>query len=131
MRRLKQATRKTIGEAAARLAPEGLLVKEWMALRLLDDAGICCIGDVARGTGQESGAATRLVDSLEHKGLVRRDRSVNDRRSVSLRITDHGRTALETAQLRLEGFWDDIDTRLSAREQRELLGLMERLMAKY
>ncbi len=43
-----------------------------------------------------SGAITNRVDRLENKGLVERVRSSQDRRSVDVRLTDHGRTTVDT-----------------------------------
>jgi DNA-binding MarR family transcriptional regulator len=43
-----------------------------------------------------SGAITNRVDRLEHKGLVERVRSSQDRRSVEVRLTDHGRATVDT-----------------------------------
>jgi DNA-binding MarR family transcriptional regulator len=37
---------------------------------------------------------TRWVDRLEEKGLIRRERSKDDRRFVSLRVTSAGRAVL-------------------------------------
>jgi DNA-binding MarR family transcriptional regulator len=43
-----------------------------------------------------SGAITNRVDRLENKGLVERIRNSQDRRSVDVRLTDHGRTTVDT-----------------------------------
>jgi DNA-binding MarR family transcriptional regulator len=43
-----------------------------------------------------SGAITNRVDRLEAKGLVERVRSSADRRSVDVRLTDHGRATVDT-----------------------------------
>jgi DNA-binding MarR family transcriptional regulator len=43
-----------------------------------------------------SGAITNRVDRLETKGLVERVRSNQDRRSVDVRLTDHGRKTVDT-----------------------------------
>jgi DNA-binding MarR family transcriptional regulator len=41
---------------------------------------------------------TRVVDRLEDAGLVRRIRPENDRRSILVVLTDHGRNTLEQAR---------------------------------
>jgi DNA-binding MarR family transcriptional regulator len=42
----------------------------------------------------DTGAMTRIVDRLEGKGLVRRERSREDRRAVVLRLAPSGRAQL-------------------------------------
>jgi DNA-binding MarR family transcriptional regulator len=42
----------------------------------------------------DTGAMTRILDRLEHKGLVRRERCREDRRVVFLRMTPNGRAQL-------------------------------------
>lgn len=45
--------------------------------------------------GYDMGALTRVVDSLERGGLVRRERSRQDRRAVEITITPQGRRIVE------------------------------------
>ena len=42
----------------------------------------------------DSGALTRLIDQLEARALVQRERSREDRREVQLRLTDAGRETI-------------------------------------
>jgi DNA-binding MarR family transcriptional regulator len=50
---------------------------------------------VAKRLGIERARLVHLLDSLEHRKLVRRARSRSDRRSHALHLTAHGRTSLE------------------------------------
>jgi DNA-binding MarR family transcriptional regulator len=50
--------------------------------------------DLCRFIHYDTGAMTRILDRLEHKGLVRRERCREDRRVVFLRITASGRVQL-------------------------------------
>jgi DNA-binding MarR family transcriptional regulator len=43
----------------------------------------------------DSGALTRVLDQLETRELIRRERSREDRRSIRLRLTERGRGVLE------------------------------------
>jgi len=49
--------------------------------------------DLCKGISYDAGAMTRMLDRLESKGLIRRNRSVHDRRLVHLELTDEGRAA--------------------------------------
>ncbi|WAJ36177.1 MarR family transcriptional regulator [Pseudomonas sp. GOM7] len=46
--------------------------------------------DLVRLLNLDSGAMTRMLDRLEHKGLLTRERSQADRRQVHLRLTEAG-----------------------------------------
>ncbi|WP_233239006.1 MarR family winged helix-turn-helix transcriptional regulator [Bordetella sp. LUAb4] len=45
----------------------------------------------------DSGSMTRMLDKLETKGLIARQRSVEDRRVVNLLITEHGEQVMQQA----------------------------------
>ena len=48
---------------------------------------------LCKGISYDAGAMTRMVDRLESKGLIRRERCPKDRRLVYLELTDEGRAA--------------------------------------
>jgi DNA-binding MarR family transcriptional regulator len=52
-------------------------------------------GDLMKGTGLTSGAVTGVVDRLERKGFVVRQRDSADRRKVLLKATDRVQTEAE------------------------------------
>jgi DNA-binding MarR family transcriptional regulator len=74
-----------------RLAEHGLTAAQWVPLWLLATGR----GDSAQAltcaAGTDAGAMTRLLDRLEAKGLIERERSRADRRVVQLHLTDAGR----------------------------------------
>ncbi|WP_291605368.1 MarR family transcriptional regulator [Bradyrhizobium sp.] len=50
---------------------------------------------VAKRLGIERARLVHLLDSLEHRKLVKRVQSVSDRRSHALHLTSHGQTSLQ------------------------------------
>lgn len=48
--------------------------------------------DLCKSISYDAGAMTRMIDRLESKGLIRRERCPNDRRLVYLELTDAGRS---------------------------------------
>jgi len=48
---------------------------------------------LCKGISYDAGAMTRMIDRLESKGLIRRERCPNDRRLVYLELTEEGRAA--------------------------------------
>jgi DNA-binding MarR family transcriptional regulator len=74
--------------------------------------------ELGRLLGLTSGAATGLVDRLEHAGWVRRDRHPDDRRRQTLTPTSHAR---ETLLSQLQPLAEDIHraaANLSANQRR-------------
>src|SRR5512147_3192394 len=74
------------------LKPFGLTLTQYNMLRILRGAGlegVTCSQATERMLTPDPDI-TRLLDRMESNGLIRRDRSKEDRRVVITRITDHG-----------------------------------------
>ncbi len=68
---------------------------------------------------------TRLVDRLEHQGLVERDRSESDRRLSITRISTKGLDLLEQLTPELEDFQRRFSAKVSRQDCRELSRICE------
>jgi DNA-binding MarR family transcriptional regulator len=69
----------------------------------------------------------RLIDELEEKGLVRRGKSTEDRRSYMLQLTEKGQgVALELIAL-TKAHQDRICTSLAPAERKELTRLLQKI----
>ena len=83
--------------------------------------------DLCKGISYDAGAMTRMLDRLESKGLIRRNRSAQDRRLMHLELTEEGRAAyprmreisMAVANRFLHGF-----TKAEARQLESLLARM-------
>jgi DNA-binding MarR family transcriptional regulator len=64
------------------------------ALSVVVRAGPITIGDLAAAESVRPPTMTRLVDGLEHDGLVTREPHPDDRRSVRVRVTSKGKRVL-------------------------------------
>ena len=73
---------------AARL---GLHPTDMHAGEVLDRIGPMTIGDLARAVGVSPGAATALIDRLEHAGMARRVPDAANRRRILVEPTPDGR----------------------------------------
>jgi DNA-binding MarR family transcriptional regulator len=84
-----------IHECADRIfANHDISFMQWLALVKLKDGLAETASDLCRGLSHDNGAITRMVDQLESRGYVERQRSVQDRRVVKLQVTDAGRAKL-------------------------------------
>jgi len=75
--------------------PPGLTITHYAALATVADRAEMAIGELAEIEHLPSSAATRLADSLERAGFVRRRPNPSDRRGVNLTITPEGRRVVE------------------------------------
>lgn len=99
----------------------------FMVLMLLRDGVAETPGDLAALIGITSGAMTRLLDHLEHKGLVARERGRRDRRSVGIGLTESGAGAADALLPRLVGLWNGVLADFEPGEYRLLVLLLEKL----
>ena len=71
----------------ARTGAFGITGMQFAALKHLGEGAASSAADLCRFMQYDTGAMTRILDRLEAKGLVRRERSREDRRTVVLRLT--------------------------------------------
>ena len=83
---------------ARKLAREtGLTTAQLLVLKAIEETGESTPKAVASETGVSQATATALIDKLEKKGFVHRQRSDQDRRQVRVQITQSGRQTLADA----------------------------------
>lgn len=78
----------------AELARFGLSGMQFAVLKHLSEGTAQTAADLCRLMFHDTGAMTRILDRLEQKGLVRRERCREDRRVVFLRVAANGRALL-------------------------------------
>jgi DNA-binding MarR family transcriptional regulator len=76
----------------------------------------------------DMGALTRVVDELERRGLVRRERSRRDRRAVELAITTAGCREAESGKRVIVELLNELAEHYSVSELNALVGLLQRMM---
>lgn len=102
------------------LEPEGVTLQQYNVLRILRGAGSDGLPtlSVAERMIERTPGVTRLIDRMERKGWVCRERCTEDRRRVWCRITDEGLALLE----RFDGPVDAVDDILAGALDTEELG---------
>ncbi len=78
----------------AELERFGLNSTQFAVLKHLGEGAARTAADLCRLNRYDTGAMTRILDRLEEKGLVRRERGREDRRVVFLRLAPQGRSLL-------------------------------------
>jgi DNA-binding MarR family transcriptional regulator len=116
------------------LADFGLDYAEYKLLGLLTREGEVyrsSPGKLARVMELSSGAMTNRLDRLEEADLIRRLPDSEDRRSVVVELTDHGRETIQKAigvQAQKEAL---IAAALDPSEKEQLNGLLRKLMLEF
>ena len=106
---------------ATLVEPEGLTPQQYNVLRILRGAGERGLPtlEIAERMIEQTPGITRLIDRLETKKLVLRERCATDRRQVFCRISGDGLAML-----------DRLDTPLAVRERETLASLDEHELAQ-
>nr|WP_294524216.1 MarR family winged helix-turn-helix transcriptional regulator [uncultured Rhodopila sp.] len=107
----------------------GLTGPQWVMLMRIAHGMGSTAAELCRTIGYDSGSMTRMLDRLVDQGLIRRDRSDEDRRIIHLSLTEAGEAlrprlspvAVEVLNQHLRGF--------TAEEAATLTNLLQRLLA--
>lgn len=107
----------------------GITIQQYNVLRILRgarDSGLPTLEIGVRMIEQTPGI-TRLLDRLEEKALVRRERCPADRRQVLCWITESGLHLLQRLDGPMKTAEEEISARLTEREVTQLLRSLEKL----
>ena len=126
---MKRVLSSILSQADERLASLDLTHAQWLPLFKLAMKHCDTIAVLSRELELDPGAMTRSLDRLEAKGLVRRERSTEDRRVIHLVLTEEGKKVArkvppvmaEVLNNHLRGFSED--------EWKQLLALLARMVA--
>jgi DNA-binding MarR family transcriptional regulator len=99
---LAQAVRRARG-ANGRGPEGGLTLSQYGLLEGLGNRRAARVQELAAVAGISASTATRILDALERRGIVRRTRSDEDRRAVSVSLTAYGEELLRAEQDWLRG----------------------------
>jgi DNA-binding MarR family transcriptional regulator len=88
-------------------------------------------GEIADALGYDRGQLVGLLDELEDKGLVERERDKQDRRRQIVRMTPAGRKALGRARALAVQLDDEFLAPLDEREREQLHKLLLRLAGEH
>lgn len=108
------------------LVDHGVTAAQFKVVLLISQSRASTPADLVRLLNLDSGAMTRMLDRLEQKGLLRRERSNEDRRQVRLTLTEAG----EAFGVRVPQIAADATNELTGCLTRSELDELQRLMKK-
>jgi DNA-binding MarR family transcriptional regulator len=111
---------------AALVEPEGVTTQQYNVLRILRGAGRAGLPTltIADRLLEQTPGVTRLLDRLEAKGLIRRERCAEDRRQVLCFLTPGGRDLLARLDEPVRRSDRGVGAGLSQRQRDTLLELL-------
>ncbi|ATG73004.1 MarR family transcriptional regulator [Zobellella denitrificans] len=105
----------------------GLTGPQLLLMQAINEHGDITMRKLAQATNMSQATATTIIDRLEQKQLVRRERSQTDKRKVHAVLTDEGRAKLKTAPRPLQESFIQQFQALEAWEQNLLLSSVQRI----
>lgn len=110
------------------LGPHGVTLQQFNVLRILRGAGPQGLPTLEIGARmvERTPGVTRLIDRLERKKLVRRERGTRDRRVVYCLLTDEGRATLDALDSVVENADVTAFESLDEAELEQLIGMLDR-----
>jgi DNA-binding MarR family transcriptional regulator len=122
--------RRTIVEAIDRkLAPLDISHAQWIVVMLLGDGAAFTAAELCKTLIYDPGAMTRLLDRLEKKGVLRRVRAKDDRRTARLELTAEGKRLYPRILEALVGVFNHLLHGFSKSDARQLEDLLKRMVA--
>ncbi|TBU71593.1 MarR family transcriptional regulator [Pseudomonas daroniae] len=110
------------------LVEHGITAAQFKVVLLISQKLASTPADLVRLLNLDSGAMTRMLDRLEQKALIIRERSSEDRRQVCLTLTDSGRAlGLLVPQIAADAI-NDLTGCLSRPELDELQRLLKKIL---
>ncbi|MGH2885393.1 MAG: MarR family winged helix-turn-helix transcriptional regulator, partial [Solirubrobacteraceae bacterium] len=115
-----------VGEALAR---EGARRQHFAVLTSLAEQGAASQADLGRRLWIDRSDLHALLGEMERDGLVARVRDAQDRRRNVVTLTPAGRAALARLDERVDSAQRSLLEPLSAKQQRELIRLLDRVVS--
>jgi DNA-binding MarR family transcriptional regulator len=113
---------------ATRLKKHGITPEQYNVLRILRGShpSKIMLAEITGRMIDKNSNATRLVEKLRQKGLVKREPCESNRRQVDISITDKGITLMKSVDAE-EGQWIDTLKNITKSEAVELNRLLDKL----
>lgn len=105
----------------------GLTAPQLFVLQEISAHDGVMVKDIASNINLSSATVTNILDRLEVRELVIRERSTVDKRKVGLHLTELGTKALENAPKPLQEHFIDRFEKLEEWEQTQLVATMQRI----
>jgi MarR family 2-MHQ and catechol resistance regulon transcriptional repressor len=125
--KLRRATESVSARLSASFSGEGLTESQFGVLEVLHHLGSLCQADLGKKILRSGGNMTMVIDNLERRGLVTRQRDPQDRRYSTVSLTAEGQKLIDRIfPAHVDAVVDEFG-RLTTAEQEELARLCRKL----
>lgn len=111
-------------------ASEGVTFQQWVVLMHLRDGMATTTAGLCAEIRHDSGAMTRLIDQLEERGFIERQRQAADRRIVDLALTPAGRKMVESLIPLATDTLNSVLTDFTKVEVQQMQGLLRKIISR-
>ena len=125
--KLMRSAESMMSRSSTTLAAAGLTTSQFGVLEALYHLGPLCQKDLARKILKSTGNMTLVIDNLEKRSLVKRERDDSDRRYYRIHLTEKGDAMMSTLFPRHAALINDEMSCLTDREKVELSRLCKKL----
>ncbi|MDD2852959.1 MAG: MarR family winged helix-turn-helix transcriptional regulator [Desulfuromonadaceae bacterium] len=125
--KLMRAAETVTNRVSRTMAEAGLTISQFGVLEALHHKGPLCQRDVAAKILKSTGNITMVIDNLEKRELVTRERASEDRRYLTVNLTEKGRELISTVFGNVEAAIMNEVCVLTPVEQKTLGGLCKTL----
>jgi len=125
---LLRARETVMGRFRPILAAHGLTEQQWRVLRALDDQdATVSVGELADATFLLGPSLSRMLASLDERGLVKRSAGTSDARRADIGITSKGRALVAKVAPASEAAYRQIEAQVSIDDLAELFALLSKV----
>lgn len=126
--RLQRAAGLAAARVEAAVHPFGLSASQFGVLDTINTRGAVHQQELAEALGRSKAQMTAIIDALESRGHVRRERHATDRRYITVHLTDAGARVLQDAAPARTAAIIDLMSELTGEQRARLARLCRRLL---
>lgn len=115
---------------ASAVEENGFTPPQMHTLMWIGGEGPLTMGEIARRVGVTEKTVTGIVDRLETKGLVQRERDLNDRRVIRVYLTEDGVRTHEEMSSQVLARMTEFMSFLPDEDSSALVGIVQRLVTR-
>jgi MarR family transcriptional regulator, multiple antibiotic resistance protein MarR len=110
------------------LLPLNVTAAQYVVISTLVSGNADSASQICKGISYDAGAMTRMIDRLEQRGLLRRVRVADDRRTQKLELTDEGKALYPKARAAAMAVINGFLRGFTKAEARQLEGFLKRML---
>lgn len=109
------------------LAEHGLTEQQWRVLRVLDEAGPLEPTELGERCVVLTPSLTRILNALERRGMVRRERHPTDRRKQVIHLDAAGSDAIAAIEPHARAIYEELEASFGRPQMNNLLNKLRKL----